>query len=249
MCLFQLWWPLFLYLCFSFWKSEAAFLEYSLPNLRASAVLLCCAVCLVAQSCPTLDDSMDCSLPGSSVHGILQARILEWVAIPFSRGSSWPRDWTGVSCIAGRFSTVWAIREPQYFCVNFYIYYLGDFTSIFLLCQKQVWQVFMFPCMCTCVCVCAHVYKSTCRYGMVRSGTVSRLYAKSGNILIHSGISRLTSVLGKLWWRWCKLGWFCGPASWCQAVLEPGRVTFNFSQSLSTSKEICILEKMVELDL
>ena len=47
----------------------------------------------------------------SSVHGILQARILEWVAIPFSRGSSWPWDWTRVFCIAGRFFTTWAIRE------------------------------------------------------------------------------------------------------------------------------------------
>ena len=48
------------------------------------------------------------SLSGSSIHGILQARILEWVAIPFSRGSSWPRDRTQVSCIAGRFFTIWA---------------------------------------------------------------------------------------------------------------------------------------------
>ena len=48
-----------------------------------------------------------------SVHGILQARILEWVAIPFSRGSSWPRDWTRVSCIAGRFFTSWATRGDQ----------------------------------------------------------------------------------------------------------------------------------------
>ena len=47
----------------------------------------------------------------SSVHGILQARILEWVAFPFSRGSSWPKDQTQVSCIAGRFFTVWATRE------------------------------------------------------------------------------------------------------------------------------------------
>ena len=54
---------------------------------------------------------MDCSPPVSSVLGILQARILEWVAISFSRGSSWPRDWTLVSCIAGRFFTVWATRE------------------------------------------------------------------------------------------------------------------------------------------
>ena len=56
--------------------------------------------CSVAQSCPTLSNSMDCSLPGSSVHGIFQARILEWVAISFSRGSSQPRDQTWVSCIA-----------------------------------------------------------------------------------------------------------------------------------------------------
>ena len=61
----------------------------------------------------TLCDPTDCGLPGSSVHGILEARILEWVAIPFSRGSSWPRDRTWVSHIAGRFFTVWATRETQ----------------------------------------------------------------------------------------------------------------------------------------
>ena len=61
--------------------------------------------CLVAQSCPTLCDAMDCSLPGSSVHGILQASILEWVAIPFSRGTSRPRDGTWVSRFAARFFT------------------------------------------------------------------------------------------------------------------------------------------------
>ena len=54
---------------------------------------------------------MDCSPPGFSVHGILQARILEWVAMPFSRGSSRPRDWTQVSRIADRFFTVWATQE------------------------------------------------------------------------------------------------------------------------------------------
>lgn len=61
---------------------------------------------LVAQLCPPLCNLMDCSLPGSSVHGFLQAGRLEWVAIPFFRGSSRPRDRTGVSCIAGRFLTV-----------------------------------------------------------------------------------------------------------------------------------------------
>ena len=52
-------------------------------------------------------------LPGCSVHGILQARILEWVAIPFSRGSSQPKDWIQVSCLAGRFFTIWASREAH----------------------------------------------------------------------------------------------------------------------------------------
>ena len=65
----------------------------------------------VAQLSPTLCDPMDCSPPGSSVHGILQARVLEWVAMPFSRGSSQLRDRTQVSCIAGDFFTVWAARE------------------------------------------------------------------------------------------------------------------------------------------
>ena len=68
-----------------------------------------------AQSCPTLCNPMDFSLPGSSVHGILQARILEWVAIAFSGGSSQPRDWTPVSLIAGGFLTIWATRETHIF--------------------------------------------------------------------------------------------------------------------------------------
>ena len=59
----------------------------------------------VAQSCPTVCDPTDYSPPGSSVHGVLQARKLEWVAVPFSSGSSQPRNRTGVSCIAGGFFT------------------------------------------------------------------------------------------------------------------------------------------------
>ena len=65
---------------------------------------------LVTQSCPTLCDPIDCIPPGSSVHGILQARILEWVAMPFSRVSSQPRDQTQVSHIADIFVTIWATR-------------------------------------------------------------------------------------------------------------------------------------------
>ena len=67
----------------------------------------------VTQSCPTLWDPMDCSLPGSSVRGILQARILELVAIPFSRRSSQSRDQTQFSSTAGRFFIIWATRKAQ----------------------------------------------------------------------------------------------------------------------------------------
>ena len=66
---------------------------------------------LVAQLCPTLCDSLDSSQPGSSVQVILQARILERVAIPFSGGSSRLRDWIQVSLTAGKLFTVWATRE------------------------------------------------------------------------------------------------------------------------------------------
>ena len=61
----------------------------------------------VAQSCPTLSDPTDCSLPGSSVHRIFQAIVLEWIAISFSRGSSQPRDWTRISRIVDRRFTIW----------------------------------------------------------------------------------------------------------------------------------------------
>ena len=79
----------------------------------------CCLsfyTCLVTQSCPTLCNPMDCIPSGPSVYGIFQARILEWVAISFSRGSSGPRDRIHVSCIAGRFFTRSAIREALIAC-------------------------------------------------------------------------------------------------------------------------------------
>ena len=67
----------------------------------------------VAQSCLTLCNPVDYNLPGSSVHGILQARVLEWVAISFSRGSSPPRDQTQVSHLGGRRFNLWATREAH----------------------------------------------------------------------------------------------------------------------------------------
>ena len=67
---------------------------------------------LDAQLCPTLCDPMDSSLPGSSVRGILQARILEWVTIPFSRVPSQPRDQTQVFHISVGFFTIWTTGKP-----------------------------------------------------------------------------------------------------------------------------------------
>ena len=83
----------------------------------ASSVCVCVFMCvLVAQLCLTLCNPMDYSPPDSSVHGILHARILELVAISLSRGSSRPKDQTQVSCIAGRFYTIWATREACLLC-------------------------------------------------------------------------------------------------------------------------------------
>ena len=86
------------------------------------------SIVLVSQSRPTLCYPIDCSLPGSSVHGILQPRILEWIAIPFVRGSSWPRDRIWVSCVAGRFFTIWATGKTLYDfhrgCTNFFSYHV-----------------------------------------------------------------------------------------------------------------------------
>ena len=82
--------------------------KYHIYGARASPYLFLVSLCVsVAQSCLTLCDPMDCSLPGPSVHGILRARILEWVAMLFCRGSSWPKDQTQVSCTADRFFPSW----------------------------------------------------------------------------------------------------------------------------------------------
>ena len=83
--------------------------------MNLSVIQFCTGEEEEVQSCLTLCDPMDCSLPGSSVHGILPARVLEWVAISFSRGSSQPRDRTQVSHIVGRGFTVLGTREaPLY---------------------------------------------------------------------------------------------------------------------------------------
>ena len=81
-----------------------------------------CVLCVSCSVCLILCNLMDYGLLGSSVHRILQARILQWITISSSRGSSWPRDWTQVFCIAGRYFTIWATREG-----------LGHMVTLFLI--------------------------------------------------------------------------------------------------------------------
>ena len=82
------------------WNSFFAFHYNSISEVKV----------LFAQSCQNLWDPLDCSSPGSSVHGIFQAKMLEWIVIFFSRRSSWPRDLTPVSCITGGFFTIFAVE-------------------------------------------------------------------------------------------------------------------------------------------
>ena len=127
--------PYFITLCFAdtarftSWFSMAILLQQSLlaPFFQHFLTLcLCvtvwfCCCYSAAKSCPILGDHTDCSLPGSSVHRILQARILEWVVMPSSRESSQPRDCThvsGSSALAGGFFTSWAFGEAD--CLQFF---------------------------------------------------------------------------------------------------------------------------------
>ena len=93
---------------------------------------------LVTQLCPTLCNPTDYSPPGSSVHRILQARILEWVAMPSSRGSSQPRDQTQISHNAGRFFNIWATREAL-------CYYSRSYVATNTLTQSKVIWFGAFP--------------------------------------------------------------------------------------------------------
>ena len=97
---------LFLLYLYIIW-GKVSFSSLNLLGLDLKISKFACIV-KVTQSCPTLCDPMDCT-----VHGILQARILEWVAYPFSSRSSQPRNWTRVSCTASGFFTSWATRKDQ----------------------------------------------------------------------------------------------------------------------------------------
>ena len=135
----QLWLPSFQVFCSGFyWRGHQLLLSFTLASTRLAGLMKTVRVVglahqvradpflgvawshrgiavsrvLAARLCLTLCDPMDYSPAGSSVHGILQnTRILDWVAIPFSRGSSWTRNQAQVSCIASRSFTIWATRE------------------------------------------------------------------------------------------------------------------------------------------
>ena len=118
-----------------------------------------CACVLVAQLCLTLCDPLDYSLPGFSAHGVFQAGVVEWVAIPFSKWSSQPRDWTWFSCITDIVFSVWATRVTlklgfylkKKFCKCFivlviylpnyisFIYYLPIFLTYHL--KSEIWSI------------------------------------------------------------------------------------------------------------
>ena len=129
-------------------------LSWNKWNWKATYQIPCCS--LVVQLCLTPCGPLDCSLPGYSVHGILQARILEWVAISFSRGSSQPRDQTCYSCIGRQILYHWGTREAlyNYFSENLVIsqYYLFVFILQFIhsVLSNSLWlhelQHTRFPC-------------------------------------------------------------------------------------------------------
>ena len=135
---------LFLKLC----RVTARSLQWACLDLKDPPLSICVRACVRACVCVSchsvISDScgpMDYSLPGASVHGVSESRILEWVAISSPRGSSPPRDWTCVfyvSCIAGRFFSHWAIREAHValersfipLIISFYIHKMGEIAPL-----------------------------------------------------------------------------------------------------------------------
>ena len=119
---------------------------FKLLNLKIFSILRChilggVCLCLCAQSWPILCDPMDYSLPGFSVHVISQARILEGIAISFSRGSSQPRNWTRISCIGRQILYYWATRQTYFVWLAFqYWKKVWKILSIFWLCLNKLKQ-------------------------------------------------------------------------------------------------------------
>ena len=148
--------------------------------------------CSFAKSCPTLSTP-----PGFSVHGILQARILEWISMPFSRESSQPRDGIQVSCIAGRFFAVWATREAIYRCVCIHTHtHTHTHTHIHTL-YMFLYTYTVYVCVYICMCICIYIY------------TVEYYSAMTPDSLTRERDEAASRSLGRFsWWENCYLS--CG---------------------------------------
>ena len=119
---------------------------------------------LVTQLCQTLCDPLDCSPPGSSVHWISKARILEWIGICFSRGSSQPRDWTHISCLAGRFVTTeppGEKKKKKYIYIYIYIIYMYVGVCVCIYIYIYIYNTyilfFSYDFGCTIICQSSHL--------------------------------------------------------------------------------------------
>ena len=126
------------------WEAMGLFLPIQYFGVHDPSLWLwsCCCSCLVTKLCPTLCNLMDCSLPGSSVHGISQARILEWVAVFFSRGSSPTRAWIHVSYIVGGFFTTESLGTIEFWDSEGG----GDFPPVFCMwCLNIFHPLFQHP--------------------------------------------------------------------------------------------------------
>ena len=186
-------------------------------NKAIVCVCVCVCVCvLVSQSRPTLCEPMDCSSPGSTVHGILQTRILEEVVISFSRGSSLPQDWTQVSYIAGRFSTSESLGKPneaQFSSVQLLSHFLLFATPWTAARQvslpSSTTRVYPNPCPLSQWChpiMSSSVVPFSHLQSFPASGSfqMSQLSASGGQSI---GVSASTSVLPMNTQDWSPLGW------------------------------------------
>ena len=136
--------------------------------------------------------TLNCSLRGSSVHGILQARILKWAAMPSSRGSSWPRDWTRVSCMAGSFFTVWATRK---------LYIRETDSEVWTLIRHSDWATEDMTC---------HGY--TCKLTTFREPH-SGMFPGGITPEVWEGLQRPTMGCAACWHRWSGRAAHCLPCT------------------------------------
>ena len=197
-------------------------------SIGVSTSILPISVVLVALLCPILCKPMDCSPLGSSVHGILQAKILEWVAIPFTSNSSQPGDWTQVFCIASRFFTIWATRKVSSNEYSGLISFRVDFFDLLVvqgalktLLQHHGWKASVLWCSAFFIVQLSYPYMTTGKtialtIWIFISKVMSLLFKMLSRFVIaflprRKHLSGFNVVLSKGFPRWCR-----GEESTCQ---------------------------------